>query len=107
MEDTKKYAIVTTVVQHRIRYAVSLDELQKLNTDDTVKVEWATDLVTCDELEEFSQDYIGETIVDLTVEDENQLITRFDKENSYLKDWTQDQKIEHISKLVKQEHHND
>jgi len=97
MEDLdKKYVVVTTVASYRIRYAIPLDELQALNTEHPVDPKWALDEVTCEEVEEFSQEWLGEHIVDYDVIKEDQILKLFDKDNSYLKDWTKEQKITHI-----------
>jgi glycerol-3-phosphate cytidylyltransferase-like family protein len=96
MKSKERYVVVTTTSTHRIRYAVPLSELQSLNTDQPVDSAWAMDLVVCGDIEEFSQEWIGEQIVDRTVLDEDQIIELFDRDNAYLKNWTRDQKITRI-----------
>lgn len=94
-----KYAIVTAISSYRIRYAIPVDELQKLNTDVPVEgheEEWAMDCVTCGEAEEFSQLHIGEQIIDAVVVDEDAMLAQFDKDNDYLADWTKEKKIQHV-----------
>lgn len=71
---TKKYVVVDTISQYRLRYVISLDELQKFNPDHPVEPEWALDSVTCEELEEFSQRWLGETIVDHRVVSEDTVV---------------------------------
>lgn len=93
-----KYVVVTAVSTHRMRYVVPLDELQKLNPEVPVNPEWAKDSVTCEEVEEFSQQHIGEQIVDCDVLNEDEIIELFDKDNDYLASWDRDQKINHIRK---------
>jgi hypothetical protein len=91
-----KYVVVDTVATYRMRYVVSMEELQGENPAYPVDAEWACDSVTCEEVEEFSQKYLGEQIIDHYVVDENAIIDTFDKDNDYLSEWTRDQKLEHI-----------
>lgn len=96
-----KYAIVTVISTFRNRYAISVDELQALNTEvpiEGMELEWAEDCVTCEDVEEFSQKHLGETIIDSALIDETQLLELFDKENDYLKDWSKEQKLTWLSK---------
>jgi hypothetical protein len=94
--NNEKYVVVTTVSSYRIRYVVPMSELQKSNEELPVDPWWALDGVTCGDYEEFSQEYIDENIVDWTVENENEILQRFDKENDYLAEWTKKQKLELI-----------
>jgi hypothetical protein len=77
------------------------DDLQKLNPLDPVDaIEWANDTVTNDECEEFSQEYMGEYIVDTVEMDEEDMLELFDKDNPYLGKWTKDQKLQWIRKSI-------
>jgi hypothetical protein len=90
----EKYVIVTTISSFRHRYCVPVSELQKLNQDHPVEPEtWAKDSVTMEEVKEFSQHHIGETIIDSTVLSEEEMLALFDKDNDYLKNWSKEQKI--------------
>ena len=91
-----KYVVVTTVSTFRHRYVIPMDELQALNPEVPVNTEWALDLVTCEDIEEFSQQHIGEQIVDMVEKSEDEILELFDKDNGYLKDWDKDYKIKHI-----------
>ena len=96
MSTDKEYVVVTVTSTHRMRYVVPMDELQKMNKDYIVDPKWALDLVTCEEVEEFSQIHLGEQIVDCVEMDEDEILELFDKDNDYLKDWSKEQKIKHI-----------
>ena len=94
-----KYVIVTAISSYRMRYCIPVDELQELNVEVPVEgreIEWAEDCVTCNEVEEFSQKHIGETILDSEIVDEEQMLNKFDADNDYLKDWTREKKIEYV-----------
>ena len=92
----EKYVVVTSISQFKIRYVVPISELQKENPDAPVDPLWALDGVTCNDYEEFSQDWLGEVITDWQVENEEQVLERFDRENDYLTGWTKEKKLEWI-----------
>jgi hypothetical protein len=98
MKKDKTYAVVTAISTHRIRYVIPMDELQNLNPESTATLAWADDCVTCNEVEEFSQKHLGETIVDTVEMSQEEVLTLFDIDNYYLKEWTTEQKINHIHK---------
>lgn len=91
-----KYAVVTTVSQFRLRYVIPMDQLQNLNTQEFVELQWAEDCVTCEEVKEFSQKHLGETIVDTVEMNEEEILELFDTDNAYLKDWPREQKLNWI-----------
>jgi len=77
-----------------MRYVIPVEDLKDENGN--VKPEWALDSVVMHEVEEFSQEHLGETLIDVLEESEEEVLIRFDKENAYLKSWPKDQKIKHI-----------
>jgi hypothetical protein len=94
-----KYVIVTAISSHRMRYCIPVDKLQELNTEVPVEgheIEWANDCVTCGEVEEFSQHWIGENIIDTEIIDEEQMLNKFDADNDYLTGWTREKKLEYV-----------
>ena len=96
-----KYVIVTAISSHRIRYCIPVDELQQMNTEVPIEgheIEWAEDCVTCDEVGEFSQRHLGEQIVDSILVSEDEMLTFFDRDNDYLKEWAREYKIEWVRK---------
>jgi hypothetical protein len=54
--------------------------------------EHAADSVTLNEAEEFSQEWLGESISRIREITEDDYLFLFDKDNEYLKDWNVDQK---------------
>lgn len=94
-----KYAIVTAISSHRLRYVIPVDELQKLNTDVPVEgheTEWAMDCVTCEKVKQFSQMHIGEQIIDAQIFDEESMLILFDADNDYLSEWPREKKLKWI-----------
>ena len=99
--NNKDYVVVTAISSHRIRYVMHRDDLQKLNFEVPVdSVEWANDIVSLEECEEFSQEHMGEYIVDTVEMNEGDMLDLFDKDNEYLSKWTKDQKIESVRKSI-------
>lgn len=88
-----KYAVVTTVTTFRNRYVIPMDELQKLNDQVPVELQWADDCVTCGEVKEFSQKYLGESIIDTFETNEDEVLRIFDEDNEYLSSWSQEFKL--------------
>jgi hypothetical protein len=101
-----KYVVVDAIATYRMRYVVSMEELQKENLDMTVDPEWALDAVTCEDVEEFSQKYLGEQILEHYVVEEDAILDIFDRDNDYLKEWTREQKLEHIKRSLIRNNNN-
>ena len=99
---TRDYVVVTTVSSFRIRYVMHKDDLQDLNKSihatDKDLVDWACDTVTMQEVEEFSQEHLGEQIVDTYECSEDEMLTFFDRDNDYLRGWSEEKKIEWVRK---------
>lgn len=91
---TNKYYVVTAISQYRMRYVIPVEDL--IDDDGVVKPVWAADTVTMGEAKEFSQLYLGETIVDVREETTTDVLERFDLENEYLSSWTTEKKLESI-----------
>ena len=96
MELDKQYVVVTAIGQFRHRYVIPMDELQALNPNAPVDPKWALDSVTCQEVEEFSQQYLGEVIIDHDVVGETEILEIFDADNDYLSGWSTEKKLQHI-----------
>lgn len=84
MEDTE-LVLVECVSMFRQRYVVEVPK---------GKTEWALDTVTCEEAKEFSQHHIGETISSHRVISKEEALRICDEDNSYLKSWDDDKKLE-------------
>ena len=94
---SKDYVVVTCISSYRMRYVMHRDDLQRLSPLDPVDaIEWANDTVNMNECEEFSQEYMGEYIIDTVEMNEEDMLELFDKDNDYLREWTKDQKLEWV-----------
>ena len=61
MSEKTQFVLVETISQYRMRYVVEVPVgVDDYNND---KELWALDVVTCDDAEEFSQEWLGETIL--------------------------------------------
>jgi hypothetical protein len=97
----KDYVVVTCISSHRMRYVMHKDDLQKMNPDEPCNpIEWANNTVNMEECDEFSQEWMGEYIVDNNLISEEEMLELFDKDNDYLKDWTKEYKIEWVRKNI-------
>ena len=95
-----KYVAVTTISSFRHRYMIPVEDLQKFNPTVPIagkECEWAEDCVTCEDAEEFSQVWVGETIIDSQLLSEQEMLQLFDKDNDYLSEWTIEKKIQHVN----------
>jgi hypothetical protein len=60
------------------------------------KAEYALDTVTMNEAKEFSQEYLGETIVSHRVVSKEEALTMCDRDNDYIKSWDNETKIKNF-----------
>ncbi len=80
---------VTTISQFRMNYVV-----------DCKSEEHALDTVVMEEVEhEFSQLHLGETIVSSREISDKEYLELFDKENEYMKTWTEEEKFQFVHKV--------
>jgi len=91
---SKLYMIDCTSTHH-IRYVIE--------TGDDVTI---LEKILCDvdendhELKEFSQDFLGETVISASrIVSEDEYLLMFDEDNEYLKDWNKEKKLEIINRI--------
>ena len=98
----EKYVVVTTTSTFRQRYCIPVSRLQEMNNTVSLKdhpeqiIPWAEDSVTSEDAKEFSQKWLGETILDTFILDEERALMLFDRDNDYLSGWTKEQKLDYI-----------
>jgi len=90
------YVIVTTVSQHRMRYAVPASALK--NEDGEIDPTKAVELVKTDKVNEFSQSYMGEAVVDAAAVSEAGILHMFDVDNDYLSELETEEKLDWINR---------
>ena len=94
-----KYVLVDTVSMFRIRYAVAVNE----DFDDTKAIVWASDSITCEDVEEFSQLHLGETITASRILSKEELLRQFDVDNDYFVNWQEKDKMKCVLDLDAEE----
>lgn len=96
----ERYVVVTCISQFRQRYVIPATDLQMMTPDVPLSpqtmVDYANDSVTCEEVKEFSQQWLGESIVDTFVVDEPRILHMFNRDNDYLAGWSDEKKLEWI-----------
>ena len=96
-EKKQKYVLVDAISMFRMRYAVAVPE----ELSDAQAMEWAGDSVTCEDVQEFSQVSLGETISSYRVCSQEELLKQFDEDNDYLKSWDNEHKLKCVLVLDK------
>ena len=97
----KDYVVVTAISSYRMCYVMHRDDLQKINPNVTGQiVSWANDTVTMEECEEFSQEHMGEYIIDTVEMDEAEMLALFDKDNGHLRNWPKSKVVAMIRKSI-------
>ena len=94
-KEETQLVLVETVSQFRQRYVVEVPVgIDDFGNDKTL---WALDTVSCEQAKEFSQYWLGETIVSHRVVSEQETLQMFDQDNDYLKNWTKEGKLESVT----------
>jgi hypothetical protein len=94
-----KYVLVETVLQYRMRYVIEVPDNHNEGEYPCTAEQWAADTVTSEEMKEFSQLYIGETILSTREIAKEEIIQLCDKDNDYLKTWTEEQKMNLVTPI--------
>jgi len=109
-DSMSKYVIVDTVSQFRMRYVVEVpddvgEDLTFKNgtrSFPTTAEDWAKDTVTCEEAKEFSQYWMGETIIDAREVKLGDVLAQFRKDEPVLgKAWNDQQILEKVVTQLK------
>jgi hypothetical protein len=85
--------IVETVQMFKHTYAIQCE-----------KGEYAEDYVTCEEVEEFGQKSLGETITSVREVTTSEYLEQFDEISDYLKSWCPAQKMRFIKNVANSTH---
>lgn len=91
------YVVVTVISSHRMRYVVPVSKIEEFEkNNDQYCLDWAEEEVTMEQVKEFSQDWMGEYIIDSQILSEKATLELFDRDNPYLKSWSNEQKLNWI-----------
>jgi hypothetical protein len=88
-----KYVLVETLSQFRQRYVIEVPDDHNDKEFPCTAVQWAEDTVTLEEMKEFSQKWLGETIIGSREITRDEIIKFCDEDNDYLKSWTEEHKM--------------
>jgi len=96
------YVVIDTVSMFKQRYIIPREELQKLNEDvkltDKLAKEWAQECVEAEEVKEFSQRWLGETVSNVDFVDTQKVLNLFKEDNEQLsEEWTQAKQLDYIN----------
>jgi hypothetical protein len=100
-KDNELYVVTTVVSTHRMRYAIPISAMSEegdmpLPTDQAIN--YIQDSVTMEEVEEFSQHWMGESIVDTFVLDKERVLNLYNRDNPHMVEIMTDQQIlDHIA----------
>lgn len=105
MED--QYVVITTISSFKHRYVVPVSQLDYIIPTTLDQYQLAVkDMVKTQVVEEFSQEWLGETIIDSWMESEEDILNRFEKELDYAKSWTTEQKLAFIKNSIDEREKN-
>lgn len=91
-KEETQWVLVEAISTFRERYMVEVPVgVDSFGTD---KTEWALDTVTMTQAKEFSQKYLGETIVSRRVVSMEDALKLCDEDNDYCKNWSDEKKVE-------------
>jgi hypothetical protein len=96
------YVVVDTVSIFKQRYIIPREEIQKWNEDvkltDALAKQWAHEAVDGEEVKEFSQRWLGETVTNVDFADTQKVLDLFKIDNEELsKEWTQSKQLDYIN----------
>lgn len=95
----KKYVLVETISQYRMRYVIEVPENHMDGEFPCPAIQWAEDTVTCEEMKEFSQKWLGETITSSREVEREEILRLCNEDNDYCdgkygEPWSDDKKME-------------
>lgn len=96
------YVIVDTISVFKQRYIIPREEVQRFNeevalTDKLAKL-WSQESVECEEVKEFSQRWLGETVTNIDFADTPKVLALFKEDNEQLsEEWSQAKQLDYIN----------
>ena len=89
-----KFVLVDTVSQYRMRYIIEVPDDHNDKEYPCSAEQWAMDTVTAEQMKEFSQFWIGESIFSTREIAKEEIIPLCDKENDYCQTWDDEKKMQ-------------
>lgn len=94
----QEYVLVTTLSHFKIKYAIPIQDFEALGFSQPIDTEKLSKYIETGKVKEFTQKHLGEVVADAAVYTQDDLLTIFDVDNDYLKNWTREQKIAWIDR---------
>jgi hypothetical protein len=89
-----KFVLVEALSQYRMRYVVEVPDDHNEREVPCSATAWAEDSVTMEEVVEFSQKWLGETIVSSREMTREEVLALCVEENGYCKTWSDEKKMQ-------------
>jgi hypothetical protein len=93
----QEYVLVTTLSHFKSKFAIPLEEFDKLELGDPIDTEKLLTTLTKLSVKEFSQKHLGDVVADVAVYNEADTLTLFKADNDYLSSWSDDKKLAWIA----------
>ena len=94
-----KYVLVDTLSQYRMRYVIEVPDDHNDKEFPCSAIQWAEDTVTMEEMKEFSQKWLGETIIGSREVTRDEILKICNEDNNYLRSWTEEQKMNLVTPI--------
>lgn len=96
------YVVVDTISTFKQRYIIPREEVQRFNEEikltDKLAKQWAQESVECEEVKEFSQRWLGETVTNVDFAGTEKVLQFFKEDNEQLsEEWSQAQQLDYIN----------
>ena len=93
-----KFVLVEALAQYRMRYVIEVPEDHNDGEFPCSAIQWAEDTVTMEEMKEFSQKFLGETVVSSREVNRDDVLALCNEDNDYVNGkygnpWTDEQKF--------------
>lgn len=89
-----KLILVEAISQFRQRYVIEVPDDHNDGEFPCSDIQWAEDTVTMSEMKEFSQKWLGETIISSRKVSHEEVLDLCDEDNEYCASWDDDKKID-------------
>ena len=89
-----KFVLVEAISQFRQRYVIEVPDDHNDREYPCTAITWAEDTVTCEDMKEFSQKWLGEVITGSREVTQEEIVKMCDVDNDYCKTWDDAKKLE-------------
>ena len=89
-----KFVLVEAISQFRQRYVIEVPDDHNDREYPCTAITWAEDTVTCEDMKEFSQKWLGEVITGSREVTQEEILKMCDVDNDYCKTWDDVKKLE-------------